>query len=32
LPITACPPFKIEDMAIDWRNGWRWEQEDATKK
>lgn len=24
-PVTNCPPFKDNDMAIDWRNGWRWE-------
>ena len=27
-PITDCPPYAIEDWAIDWRNGWRWEKEE----
>lgn len=31
LPISKCPPFKDPDMAIDWRNGWRWESETNQK-
>ena len=27
LPKTACPAFKVADMAIDWKCGWRWEDE-----
>jgi ribosome modulation factor len=22
-PLSACPLYKIEDMAISWRSGWR---------
>jgi hypothetical protein len=25
--VSECPPFKDADMAINWRLGWRWEQE-----
>lgn len=27
LPVTACPPFADEDMAVNWRMGWRWAKE-----
>lgn len=27
-PKSACPPFRIPDMAINWSLGWRWEDED----
>jgi len=32
LPVTKCPPFKDPDMGIDWRFGWRWEQEDEAAR
>ena len=28
--VPECPPFKDADMAINWRLGWRWEQEAAS--
>lgn len=27
VPLHRCPDFKIADMRIDWKLGWRWEQE-----
>ena len=27
IPISGCPSFVDEDMAIDWRIGWRAERE-----
>lgn len=26
------PPYRDPDLQIDWRNGWRWEQEDRSKR
>ena len=31
MQITKCPLFNDPDMGIDWRNGWRWEQEDHAR-
>lgn len=31
-PITKCPPFKIDDWVIDWKNGWRWAKEEDEAK
>lgn len=30
--LKECPPFKDPDMAINWRNGWRWEKEDQKQR
>jgi hypothetical protein len=27
LAITYCPRFPNADMVIDWKSGWRWEDE-----
>lgn len=27
-PIKACPRLRFKDMEIDWKNGWRWEDEE----
>ena len=27
IPLSGCPPFRDEDMAIDWRTGWRAERD-----
>jgi hypothetical protein len=32
IAIAACPPFCDPDMAIDWKNGWRWEDEERAAK
>ena len=28
IPISRCPAYRDNDMVIDWRNGWRWEDEE----
>jgi ribosome modulation factor len=28
IPKTACPRFVVTDWDIDWRNGWRWQDEE----
>ena len=30
--VDQCPPFRLDDMAISWRMGWRWEDEDIRKR
>jgi hypothetical protein len=32
IPLSECPPFRVSDMAIDWCNGWRLEDEDIARK
>lgn len=35
IPIEECPPFRLIEMAVAWRNGWRWaakEEQDAKKR
>ena len=27
VPISKCPPFVDSDMAVDWKIGWRYEDE-----
>jgi hypothetical protein len=30
--VTSCPPFRLNEMAVDWRNGWRWEDESIKRR
>ncbi|MCP3475088.1 hypothetical protein NLM33_32720 [Bradyrhizobium sp. CCGUVB1N3] len=32
VPLSECPPYVDEDMAICWRMGWRWEDEERRMK